>query len=195
MSLGSISYALIFREIVDAAMAGSRSNRNRWILLFIALVIFQVSMGACNRFLREDTQALLQNCFKNRLFSFLFKCDYEKISGRHSREWMNRLTSKWRSLFAYVPQGLDTFLGERGAGLSEGQMQRIAIARAIYANRPILVLDESTSALDEETEKKVLSNLREITEKTVLIITHRKAALEICDRELRFSEGSIREIP
>ena len=105
------------------------------------------------------------------------------------------MTSKWRSLFAYVPQGLDTFLGEMGAGLSEGQMQRIAIARAIYANRPILVLDESTSELDEETEKKVLSNLREMTEKTVLIVTHRKAALEICDMELRFSEGSIREIP
>ena len=70
LSLGSISYALIFRGIVDAAMAGSRSNLNRWILLFIALVIFQVSMGACNRFLREYTQALLENCFKNRLFSF-----------------------------------------------------------------------------------------------------------------------------
>lgn len=94
-----------------------------------------------------------------------------------------------------LPQGLDTFLGERGAGLSEGQMQRIAIARAIYADRPILVLDESTSALDEETEKKVLSNLREMTEKTVLIVTHRKTALEICDMELRFSEGRIREIP
>lgn len=69
LSLGSISYALIFRGIVDAAMAGSRSNLNRWILLFIALVIFQVSMGACNRFLREYTQALLENCFKNRLTS------------------------------------------------------------------------------------------------------------------------------
>lgn len=536
LSLGSISYALIFRGIVDAAVGGSRGDLNRWILLFIVVVIFQVSMGACSRFLREYTQASLENCFKNRLLSFLFICDYEKISGRHSGEWMNRLTSdavviaegmtqmlpgitgmlirligalillimmypmfgylivpagllligvnaifrkilkklhkqvqeadgdlriflqesltgmlvirvfgkekqtienadekmaehkaarmrrnhisnlcnsgfngamnaayvvgtavggygiltgtitygtllamiqligqlqspfanltgffpqyyamlasaerireveeypldqtckdkktaeqiqefyrndlkslvlkdagfsyissnsdqedvrpvvlehinleiqkgiyialtgasgcgkstllkvlmclyqlnqgiyqmkteagielmcpEWRGLFAYVPQGnalmsgtirevvtfgictengeeqiwqalqiaeardfvrelpqgLDTFLGERGTGLSEGQMQRIAIARAIYANRPILVLDESTSALDEEMEKRVLSNLREMTEKTVLIVTHRKAALKICDMELRFSEGSIREI-
>lgn len=536
LSLGSISYALIFRGIVDAAVGGIRGNLKRWILLFIVVVIFQVSMGACNRFLREYTQASLENCFKNRLLSFMFVCDYEKISRRHSGEWMNRLTSdtvviaegmtqmlpgitgmlirligalillivmypmfgylivpsgllligvnaifrkilkklhkqvqeadgdlriflqesltgmlvirvfgkekqtiekadekmaehkaarmrrnhisnlcnsgfngamnaayvvgtavggygiltgtitygtllamiqligqlqspfanltgffpqyyamlasaerireveeypldqtykdkktaeqiqefyrndlkslvlkdagfsyissnsdqedvrpvvlehinleiqkgmyialtgpsgcgkstllkvlmclyqlnhgiyqmktetgielmrpEWRGLFAYVPQGnalmsgtirevmtfgictengeeqiwqalqiaeardfvmelpkgLDTFLGERGTGLSEGQMQRIAIARAIYANRPILVLDESTSALDEEMEKKVLSNLREMTEKTVLIVTHRKAALKICDMELRFSEGRIREI-
>lgn len=536
LSLGSISYALIFRGIVDAAVGGIRGNLKRWILLFIVVVIFQVSMGACNRFLREYTQASLENCFKNRLLSVMFVCDYEKISRRHSGEWMNRLTSdtvviaegmtqmlpgitgmlirligalillivmypmfgylivpsgllligvnaifrkilkklhkqvqeadgdlriflqesltgmlvirvfgkekqtiekadekmaehkaarmrrnhisnlcnsgfngamnaayvvgtavggygiltgtitygtllamiqligqlqspfanltgffpqyyamlasaerireveeypldqtykdkktaeqiqefyrndlkslvlkdagfsyissnsdqedvrpvvlehinleiqkgiyialtgpsgcgkstllkvlmclyqlnhgiyqmktetgieltrpEWRGLFAYVPQGnalmsgtirevvtfgictengeeqiwqalqiaeardfvmelpkgLDTFLGERGTGLSEGQMQRIAIARAIYANRPILVLDESTSALDEEMEKKVLSNLREMTEKTVLIVTHRKAALKICDMELRFSEGRIREI-
>lgn len=536
LSLGSISYALIFRGIVDAAVGEIRGDLKRWILLFIVVVIFQVSMGACNRFLREYTQASLENCFKNRLLSFMFACDYEKISGRHSGEWMNRLTSdtvviaegmtqmlpgitgmlirligvlillivmypmfgylivpsgllligvnaifrkilkklhkqvqeadgdlriflqesltgmlvirvfgkekqtiekadekmaehkaarmrrnhisnlcnsgfngamnaayvvgtavggygiltgtitygtllamiqligqlqspfanltgffpqyyamlasaerireveeypldqtykdkktaeqiqefyrndlkslvlkdagfsyissnsdqedvrpvvlehinleiqkgiyialtgpsgcgkstllkvlmclyqlnhgiyqmktetgielmrpEWRGLFAYVPQGnalmsgtirevvtfgictengeeqiwqalqiaeardfvmelpkgLDTFLGERGTGLSEGQMQRIAIARAIYANRPILVLDESTSALDEEMEKKVLSNLREMTEKTVLIVTHRKAALKICDMELRFSEGRIREI-
>lgn len=536
LSLGSISYALVFRGIVDAAVGGVRGDLKRWILLFIVVVIFQVSMGACNRFLREYTQASLENCFKNRLLSFLFACDYEKISRRHSGEWMNRLTSdtvviaegmtqmlpgitgmlirligalillivmypmfgylivpsgllligvnaifrkilkklhkqvqeadgdlriflqesltgmlvirvfgkekqtiekadekmaehkaarmrrnhisnlcnsgfngamnaayvvgtavggygiltgtitygtllamiqligqlqspfanltgffpqyyamlasaerireveeypldqtykdkktaeqiqefyrndlkslvlkdagfsyissnsdqedvrpvvlehinleiqkgmyialtgpsgcgkstllkvlmclyqlnhgiyqmktetgieltrpEWRGLFAYVPQGnalmsgtirevvtfgictengeeqiwqalqiaeardfvmelpkgLDTFLGERGTGLSEGQMQRIAIARAIYANRPILVLDESTSALDEEMEKKVLSNLREMTEKTVLIVTHRKAALKICDMELRFSEGRIREI-
>ena len=536
LSLGSISYALIFRGIVDAAVGGIRGNLKRWILLFIVVVIFQVSMGACNRFLREYTQASLENCFKNRLLSFMFACDYEKISGSHSGDWMNRQTShtdviaegmtqmlpgitgmlirligalillivmypmfgylivpsgllligvnaifrkilkklhkqvqeadgdlriflqesltgmlvirvfgkekqtiekadekmaehkaarmrrnhlsnlcnsgfngamnaayvvgtavggygiltgtitygtllamiqligqlqspfanltgffpqyyamlasaerireveeypldqtykdkktaeqiqefyrndlkslvlkdagfsyissnsdqedvrpvvlehinleiqkgmyialtgpsgcgkstllkvlmclyqlnhgiyqmktetgielmrpEWRGLFAYVPQGnalmsgtirevvtfgictengeeqiwqalqiaeardfvmelpkgLDTFLGERGTGLSEGQMQRIAIARAIYANRPILVLDESTSALDEEMEKKVLSNLREMTEKTVLIVTHRKAALKICDMELRFSEGRIREI-
>ena len=98
---------------------------------------------------------------------------------KEERIWHALQIAEARDFVMKLPQGLDTFLGERGAGLSEGQMQRIAIARAIYANRPILVLDESTSALDEETEKKVLSNLREMTEKTVLIVTHRKAALEI----------------
>ena len=87
---------------------------------------------------------------------------------------------------------LDTVLGERGTGLSEGQMQRIAIARAIYADSPILLLDEATSALDEETERKLLENLRRLTDKTVIIVTHRKAALQICDKVLEFTENGVR---
>lgn len=85
-----------------------------------------------------------------------------------------------------LPEGLDTLLGERGAGLSEGQMQRIAIARAIFSDRPILLLDEATSALDEQTEAKVLDNLRSMTDKTVIIVTHRPAALEITDKIINF---------
>lgn len=86
-----------------------------------------------------------------------------------------------------LPQGLDTQLGERGAGLSEGQMQRIAIARAIFSDRPILLLDEATSALDEETEAKLLDNLRSMTDKTVIIVTHRPAALDITDQIIHFT--------
>lgn len=85
-----------------------------------------------------------------------------------------------------LDNGIDTVLGERGTGLSEGQMQRIAIARAIYSDAPVLLLDEATSALDEATEKKLLENLRALTDKTVVIVTHRAAALEICDREIEF---------
>lgn len=85
-----------------------------------------------------------------------------------------------------LPEGLDTTLGERGAGLSEGQMQRIAIARAIFSDRPILLLDEATSALDETTETRLLDNLKAMTDKTVIIITHRPAALEITDKIIHF---------
>lgn len=85
-----------------------------------------------------------------------------------------------------LPEGLDTLLGERGAGLSEGQMQRIAIARAIFSDRPVLLLDEATSALDEQTEAKLLDNLRSMTDKTVIIVTHRPAALEITDKIITF---------
>lgn len=92
---------------------------------------------------------------------------------------------------AELEHGVDTVLGERGAGLSEGQMQRLAIARAIFSERPILLLDEATSALDEATEKTVLNNLRAMTKKTVLIVTHRLAALEICDKIATFSEKGI----
>lgn len=83
-----------------------------------------------------------------------------------------------------LPEGLDTVLGERGAGLSEGQMQRIAIARAICSGNPVLVLDEATSALDEATEKKLMRNLQEMTDRTVLLVTHRPAMLQLCSRRI-----------
>ena len=92
-----------------------------------------------------------------------------------------------------LENGIDTRLGERGTGLSEGQMQRIAVARALFSDSPVLLLDEATSALDEATEKRLLENLRSMTDKTVVIVTHRPAALEICDRVLRFTENGIEE--
>ncbi|MBQ8783838.1 MAG: ABC transporter ATP-binding protein [Clostridia bacterium] len=88
-------------------------------------------------------------------------------------------------------QGLDTLLGERGLGLSEGQAQRIAIARALLYDAPIILLDEATSALDEETEKRLIKNLRELENKTLMIITHKKAALSVCNKELKITDGKI----
>ena len=89
--------------------------------------------------------------------------------------------------FVYeLEDGLDTRLGERGAGLSEGQMQRLAIARAIYSGHPVLFFDEATSALDGPTEAKVLENLRTMTDRTLLIVTHRQQALKVCDRVIEF---------
>ena len=85
-----------------------------------------------------------------------------------------------------LPDGLDTQLKEQGTGISEGQMQRLAIARAIYSDRPILLLDEATSALDVNTEKQVLSNLKAMKDMTVIIVTHRLEALSICTREVQF---------
>lgn len=87
--------------------------------------------------------------------------------------------------------GLDTKLKERGGGLSEGQMQRISIARAIFSDRPVILLDEATSALDEQTEARLLANLQQMTDKTVLVVTHRPAALAIVDTIVQFSEDGI----
>ncbi len=92
-----------------------------------------------------------------------------------------------------LPQGLQTPLTEGGGGLSEGQMQRLAVARAILSNRPILLLDEATSALDCETEIKLLENVRKLKDKTCLIVTHRPAALAIADRILAVENGKIIE--
>lgn len=92
-----------------------------------------------------------------------------------------------------LENGIDTLLGERGTGISEGQMQRLAVARAVFSGSPVLLLDEATSSLDENTEKLMLDNLRTMTDKTVVIVTHRAAALGICDRQICFAEGGMEE--
>lgn len=92
-----------------------------------------------------------------------------------------------------LPQGLDTILGEGGAGLSEGQKQRLSVARALVSDRPILLLDEATSALDSQTERRLLENVRALQNKTCLIVTHRPAAIEIADCILAIENGKIVE--
>lgn len=91
------------------------------------------------------------------------------------------------------PNGLDTMLGERGSGMSEGQLQRLAIARAVLSGAPILLLDECTASLDEATEERVLQRLRALPDRTCLCISHRPAAIEICDRVVRVVDGKFVE--
>lgn len=90
-----------------------------------------------------------------------------------------------------LPQGLDTILGESGAGLSEGQAQRLAIARGVLSGAPVLLLDEATSALDAETECKVLERLKALPGRTCIAVTHRAAAVELADRQLVVEEQKI----
>lgn len=94
-----------------------------------------------------------------------------------------------REFIEEQPQGLDTIIGERGIGLSEGQAQRIAVARAILSGAPILLLDEPTSALDSETEEKLLQNISVMKDKTCMIVTHRKAVLSMCNKCLQLENG------
>lgn len=91
-----------------------------------------------------------------------------------------------------LPDGLDTVLGESGAGLSEGQAQRLAVGRAILGGAPIILLDECTSALDNRTEKLILQRLNELKNKTFIAVTHRTAAEEICDCRLQMGNGKVR---
>lgn len=90
-----------------------------------------------------------------------------------------------------LPEGLDTVIGERGVGLSEGQLQRLAIARSILSKSPVMLLDEATSALDEETELRFLQNLKDMQNKTCIIVSHKKAALEICNKHIQIIDGKI----
>ncbi|MDD5901298.1 MAG: ABC transporter ATP-binding protein [Lachnospiraceae bacterium] len=94
-----------------------------------------------------------------------------------------------------LPNGLDTVIGERGHGISEGQAQRIAIARAFVRKAPFLILDEATSSLDEATELSVLEGLQKLNPKpTCLIITHRKSILQYCDREIKIENMKTTEL-
>ena len=92
-----------------------------------------------------------------------------------------------------LPDGLDTVIGEKGLGLSEGQIQRLAIARSILSKSPVLLLDEATSALDEKTEKQFLTNLKAIKNVTCIIVTHKKSALDICNKTIQIIDGKIIE--
>ncbi len=87
-----------------------------------------------------------------------------------------------------LPDGLDTVCTEAGGGLSEGQAQRISIARALLRNRPIMLFDEATSALDPETERQLLHNILSNHEKTVIFITHRPAVVDYCDQTLHLQK-------
>ncbi|MBR4659533.1 MAG: ABC transporter ATP-binding protein [Clostridia bacterium] len=91
-----------------------------------------------------------------------------------------------------LPEGLDTRIGEHGHGLSEGQAQRLSIARAILKNAPVLLLDEATSALDQASEERLLANLRGSDIETVIIITHKTAALSVCGKELTVEGGKLK---
>ncbi len=94
----------------------------------------------------------------------------------------------------HLPEGINSKLGERGRGLSEGQAQRISIARALLRNAPILLLDEATSALDRETEERVLNNIMSShPDRLIILSTHRPAALKLCNRIYKISGGKISE--
>lgn len=94
-----------------------------------------------------------------------------------------------------LPQTIDSPLGERGRGLSEGQAQRLSIARAMLRNAPVLLLDEATSALDARTEGRVLENIRRACpEKTCIVTTHHAGVLNLCTRIYRVQEACVTEL-
>ena len=108
----------------------------------------------------------------------------------------------WRAIHAAqlaefvhsLPQGLDTLVGERGVRLSGGQRQRIGIARALYHDPAVLVLDEATSSLDATTEREVMQAVRALQgTKTILIVAHRLSTVENCDRLYRLEQGRVVE--
>lgn len=99
-----------------------------------------------------------------------------------------KIADAW-SFISVLPDGLDTHIGERGVNFSEGQIQRISIARAVLRNAPVLIMDEATSALDSETEERVLGALMASDpRRTCILTTHRPSMLQYCTRVYRINE-------
>ena len=92
-----------------------------------------------------------------------------------------------------LPKGLDTTIGERGVRLSGGQRQRIGIARALYTDLELLIFDEATSVLDNETETAIMESINSLHgKKTMVIIAHRLGTIEECDMVYRVESGEIK---
>jgi len=121
------------------------------------------------------------------------RCGYLEAS-EQELEIVAKVACAW-DFIKDLPKKLNTIVGEHGLGLSEGQAQRIAIARALIHKAPILIFDEATSALDNETEMKILKSIRGLNDNcTCIIITHRPAALEICQRIFKIDNTHLIEI-
>ncbi|EHJ91883.1 thiol reductant ABC exporter subunit CydD [Vreelandella boliviensis] len=99
-------------------------------------------------------------------------------------------------LLTQLPEGLDTLIGERGVGLSGGQAQRLALARVYLSNAPLVLLDEPTASLDQETEQFVMAALLELAQegRTLVIATHHPAVIAVAQRHLAFEQGELVEV-
>jgi ABC-type multidrug transport system fused ATPase/permease subunit len=120
------------------------------------------------------------------------------IGGRAGSLDMDRIAEAARmahldDVIAELPAGLETRVGERGVSLSGGQRQRLGLARAIYKDAPVLILDEATNALDHETELAVLKTLDALRARgrTIIMISHRESAVRDCDMLVRIEHGRI----
>ena len=142
--------------------------------------------------LRANMSVVFQDTF---LFSDTIRNNIDFGSGVEEASLINAVKdSEAYSFIKEMPDEFETIIGERGVGLSGGQKQRIAIARAIIRKSPIVILDDATSALDMETEYKVLSNLRNGKKKsTNFIIAHRISAVKDADLILFMKNGEIVE--
>ena len=152
----------------------------------------------------QEGQVEIYNDYESRELSSLLRCNFVYVpqgntlmSGtirdnlrlgklNATPEEIEMALEKACADFVYsLPDGLDTVCSESGGGLSEGQAQRISIARALLRDRSIMLFDEATSALDPDTERQLLRNILENHDKTILFITHRPAVVDYCDRILR----------
>jgi ATP-binding cassette subfamily B protein len=172
-------------------------------LLKLLLGVFSVQSGSI--YLKTDNDKIPVDKYTRKLFTYVpqgnmlisgtIKENLTFINDDVTDEEIEKAIeiSCAKQFIDELPLGIETVIGEKGLGLSEGQVQRLAIARSILSKAPVLLLDEATSALDEETEKQFLTNLRELNNVTCIIVSHKKAALEICNKHIQINNGRIVE--
>lgn len=170
-------------------------------ILKLLLGVFKVDTGEIYLNLENKTMPVDRNTRKlfayvpqgNMLLSGTIRENLTFINSNVTEEEINEAVriSCSKQFIDELPLGLETVIGEKGMGLSEGQIQRLAIARSLLSKSPILLLDEATSALDEKTEKQFLTNLKQMKNVTCIIVSHKKAALDICNKYVKIVDGKI----
>lgn len=162
-------------------------------LIRILLALLKPTSGSVEIYGREermDLNPLMRTNFVyvpqgNTLMSGTIRENLKMGKENATEEEMNKALKKSCADFVLnLPNGLDTVCSEQGGGLSEGQAQRIAIARSLLRDKSIMIFDEATSALDPGTEKQLLKNILAHHDKTVIFITHRPAVVEYCNQVL-----------
>jgi ATP-binding cassette subfamily B protein len=188
----------------DFVMIKGRSGIGKSTFLKLLLGVYQLKEGNINAEangktceISEQTRSLFSYVpQQNLLFSGTVLENVTFISGKVDDEKLKQAldVSCVSDFIDDLPDGINTKVGENGLGLSEGQIQRIAIARALLNPAPVLLLDESTSALDGNTERKLLSNLKTLGDVTVIIVSHKNAAKEICNRIIKIENKKFKEV-
>lgn len=174
-----------------------RSGSGKSTLFKLLLGLFPATAGNLSfdgkEIINESTRQMFSYVPQgNMLISGTIRDNISLCAGNVSDEDIVNAT-KTAAIYDFIsslPDGFDTVISERGTSLSEGQVQRIAIARALLFDAPIILLDEATSALDETTETQLLNNIKTLTDKTILFITHRNTSLDVCDKVLNLTNGT-----
>ncbi len=171
----------------DFAVIKGESGIGKSTLLKLLLGVYKPVKGEVYLQTKDGRAGAVSGLFAyvpqgNMLFSGTVRENLCFINENAGEEEIRRALECACADYAYtLPEGLETEIGENGFGLSEGQIQRLAIARALLTDAPVLLLDEATSALDADTERRLLKNLRALGNKTVILITHKQAAESVAD--------------
>ena len=201
---------IVLRDLCFAAQPGQiigivgSSGEGKTTLLRLLLGIVKPRDGKLLATCNGETAAIGENTRK--LFSYVpQKCTMFTGTIRENLLLVKQDATEEELMFALEqacakdfvlqkPQGLDTPIQEQGTGFSQGQLQRLCIARALLADTPVLLLDEATSALDMDTEQRVLKNIMKAApNRSVLVTTHRPGVLEQCNRIYRICQGTVTE--